>query len=189
MVGVLKHSHSKTNLKCPSCRQLIPQEEISYIVDYGPSRHVSASASAGGAPELDRSIAVKGSYGTKIEGMLLRLLLMCICVHVSKILLGFSIWLFLLRMHFKHINMARHIRLHPNDNTLNLAFSYHVFIFYLSSYYNILICLHLTPRCGAVPEAHLCRRRDRQVDCVFGMARRVGHCGTCTARKRNRLCS
>lgn len=58
----MRHSHSLTTVKCPSCREIINKEEVSYVQDDAPvAQPVSQTP-------------VRGSYGTKIEAIVRTLL-------------------------------------------------------------------------------------------------------------------
>lgn len=57
IIELIKHSKGRQTLKCPTCRLRVNISEISYIMDDLEEKK-------------EELIEVKGSYGTKIEGII-----------------------------------------------------------------------------------------------------------------------
>lgn len=84
VVQLMRHSHSLTTVKCPSCREIINKEEVSYVQDDAP-------------PVLEKRPDVRGSYGTKIEAIVGTLLSIAKAEPLAKSIV-FSEWTDVLRI-------------------------------------------------------------------------------------------
>lgn len=80
----MRHSHSLTTVKCPSCREIINKEEVSYVQDDAP-------------PPAEALPSVRGSYGTKIEAIVGTLLSLSRADPLAKSIV-FSEWADVLRI-------------------------------------------------------------------------------------------